>query len=114
MQLPVLIALPLSGALLSLIFKKHQSSALFTSLLTFIYALYLWTQMDFSTSQFHYLTYLPWLSQVRLGLDGLAISLILLTTFLIPICLLIGWNQTPLYSFLFLFIEGMLLALFST
>jgi proton-translocating NADH-quinone oxidoreductase chain M len=95
--------------------------ALFFSILTFYVSLFLWIFFEKSSLFFQWLIYKYWLSFLGinfiLGLDGISLFFILLTTFLIPICILAGWRNitSNLKSFLilFLFLEVFLLVIFS-
>lgn len=55
---------------------------------------------------------------ISLGVDGIALSFIVLTALLTPICILASWNEietrTPLYFSLLLFIESILMGFFSS
>lgn len=57
-------------------------------------------------------------SKISFGIDGLSLSLFLLTTFLTPLCLIFSWitvrKFSELFMFLFLVIEVMTLIVFST
>jgi len=67
------------------------------------------------------LIYKQWLSFLGinfiLGLDGISLFFILLTTFLVPLCLLAGWRNITFnvkgFLILFLFLEVFLLFIFS-
>ncbi len=106
MNFPILsslILLPTIGALF--IFfdnsssKKYQSSkyvALFISLANFLLSLYLWFVFDKSSTQFQFVENRDWLTgyiNYKVGIDGISILFILLTTFITPICI-ISVNST--------------------
>jgi proton-translocating NADH-quinone oxidoreductase chain M len=108
-----------------------RSTALILSLTTFILSLGLWIFFDTSTADFQY-AYTIDTSQIGglfnfsfgFGIDGLNIWLVLLTTFLTPICILVGWH-TPAgletkgpellksYVLIFLAMEVILIAAFT-
>ena len=108
-----------------------RSVALIISLMTFILSLGLWIFFDPSTADFQH-AYTIDTSQIGglfnfsfgFGIDGLNIWLVLLTTFLTPICVLVGWH-TPAtletkgpellksYVLIFLAMEVILIAAFT-
>lgn len=52
-----------------------------------------------------------------LGIDGISLFFVILTTFLIPVCLLVGWKSIEIYVkeyvIAFLFMESLMIAVFS-
>jgi proton-translocating NADH-quinone oxidoreductase chain M len=103
---------------LPLLIKKVS---LFFSVLTFYVSLFLWIFFEKSSLFFQYLIYKEWFSflgiNLVLGLDGISLFFILLTTFLIPICILSGWKSivfnVKAFFLLFLLLEFFLLFIFS-
>jgi len=95
--------------------------ALFFSILTFYISLFLWIFFEKSSLFFQWLFYKNWLSFLGinfiLGLDGISLFFILLTTFLVPMCILAGWKNIMFnvkgFVLLFLFLEIFLLLIFS-
>lgn len=95
--------------------------ALFFSILTFYISLFLWIFFEKESLFFQWLYYTKWLSFLGInfiiGLDGISLFFILLTTFLIPICILAGWKNITFkvkeFLILFLFLEVFLLLIFS-
>lgn len=117
-----LLILPLLGALL--VFLSSSASlarqiSLATSLLVFFLSLFLWIFFDSSTSQFQFVQSFPWMSNLdlRFGVDGISLFLILLTTFLIPLCILTSWESIQQhvkeYMICFLVLESILIAVFT-
>ena len=101
MNFPILsslILLPSIGALFIFFSKssneKYQSSkyiALFISIANFLLSLYLWSVFDKSATEFQYVENREWLSgyvNYKVGVDGISILFILLTTFITPICII--------------------------
>ena len=101
MNFPILsslILLPSIGALFIFFSKssneKYQSSkyiALFISIANFLLSLYLWSVFDKSATEFQYVESREWLSgyvNYKVGVDGISILFILLTTFITPICII--------------------------
>ena len=106
MNFPILsslILLPTIGALFILFDKpsnaKYQSSkyvALFISLANFLLSLYLWYIFDKTSVDFQFLENREWLAgfvNYKVGVDGISILFIILTTFITPICI-ISVNET--------------------
>ena len=77
----------------------------------------LWIFFDTGYSNFQFCEVLFWgYGELMLGIDGLSIFLIILTTFLIPLCLLVNWNNSlnfKNYAVNFLLIESFLIFIFS-
>ena len=102
MDFPILsslILLPLVGALFILFVKsdatkKYQSSkyvALFTSFVNFLISIYLWYLFDNSISEFQFIEDRQWLRgfvNYKVGIDGISILFILLTTLITPISII--------------------------
>ena len=99
--LSVLIFLPLLGAFFVLITKgsleninkNSKNVALFTSLASFFISLIIWFNFDASTSDFQFIEEKIWIKGLfnfKLGIDGISILFILLTTFITPICIISG------------------------
>ena len=104
MNFPILSAIifiPLIGALFIFITKGSQKNveknskyvAIFSSLTNFFLSLFLWYCFDVSTSDFQFIEEKNWMDGVinfRLGIDGISILFILLTTFIAPVCIFSG------------------------
>jgi NADH-quinone oxidoreductase subunit M len=100
MNFPILsslILLPLIGSLFLLFFKDQDNSstikyvAIFTSFVNFFISIYLWFLFDSSISNFQFIEERKWLTgfvNFKLGIDGISILFILLTTFITPLCIL--------------------------
>jgi len=101
MDFPILtslILLPTIGAIFILFTKsssgKYQSSkyiALFISLANFLLSLYLWNIFDKTSVNFQFIENREWLSgfiNYIVGVDGISILFIILTTFITPICII--------------------------
>ncbi len=93
-----LIILPTIGSLF-LFFSKSNSEnnltvkyvALFTSLVNFLLSIYLWYLFDQSTSEFQFVEEREWLAgfvNYKVGIDGISILFIVLTTFITPLCII--------------------------
>ena len=93
-----LILLPSVGALF-LFFTRSEGDnqktikyvALFTSLVNFFLSIYLWILFDQSTSEFQFVEDRTWIKDIvnyKVGVDGISILFILLTTFITPLCII--------------------------
>ena len=104
MNFPILSAIifiPLIGALFILITKGSQKNveknskyvAIFSSMANFLLSLFLWFSFDVNTSNFQFVEEKIWIKgfmNFQLGVDGISILFILLTTFIAPICIFSG------------------------
>jgi len=104
MNFPILSAIifiPLIGALFILVIKGEQKIveknskyvAIFSSLTNFFLSIFLWYSFDTSTSEFQFVEKKNWMEgfiNFQLGIDGISILFILLTTFIAPICIFSG------------------------
>jgi len=101
MNFPILssiILLPTVGAIFIFFTKsssnKNQSNknlALFVSLGNFILSLYLWFMFDNSKSDFQFIESYEWIAgfaNYKVGIDGISILFIILTTFITPLCII--------------------------
>ena len=95
--LSTLIFLPIiSSAFIffSKVQKNNNSSiyiSLFTSIATFLLSLFIWYSLDQNSSEFQFVEEKSWINdyiKFKLGVDGISILFILLTTFITPICLI--------------------------
>nr|YP_009317617.1 NADH dehydrogenase subunit 4 [Pterocladia mexicana]YP_009317663.1 NADH dehydrogenase subunit 4 [Pterocladia robusta]AOX49069.1 NADH dehydrogenase subunit 4 [Pterocladia mexicana]AOX49115.1 NADH dehydrogenase subunit 4 [Pterocladia robusta] len=95
--------------------------ALCFSCLSFLFSLLIWIQFDSGTSLFQFIYTFNWLERWNLyytiGVDGISIFFILLTTFLTIICVLISWTSITFlvkeYLICFLILEFCLIQVFS-
>jgi len=102
MNFPILsslILLPLVGSLFVLFIKDNASKnyqnskyvALFVSFANFLISIYLWYLFDNSTSEFQFIENKQWLKgfvNYKVGIDGISILFILLTTLITPLCII--------------------------
>jgi NADH-quinone oxidoreductase subunit M len=99
--LTLITFIPLAGALLLLLFPRRNRDirvfALVISLLTFALSLHLPAHFHRWQPGFQYETDQPWIPtpniHYHMGVDGISMWLIVLTTFLTPLCVLISWNS---------------------
>ena len=104
MNFPILSAIifiPLIGALFifatkgeqKIVIKNSKYVAIFSSLANFLLSLFLWFSFDATISNFQFVEEKNWINgfiNFRLGIDGISILFILLTTFIAPICIFSG------------------------
>ncbi len=102
MNFPILSAitfLPLIGSLFILLIKSDSDKytnnakyvAIFTSVVNLLLAIFLWFSFDVTTAEFQFVENRQWLKgyfNFSLGVDGISILFILLTTFITPISIL--------------------------
>jgi NADH:ubiquinone oxidoreductase subunit 4 (subunit M) len=123
--LPTLVLLPIFGSILLLFLPNKninliRSVGLSTSFLTFFISLFLWVFFDRSYPRFQFIFDFVWISpsnlNFSLGIDGISIFFVLLTTLLIPICLLASWTSITKfykeYVIAFLVMESCLILVF--
>jgi len=98
--------------------SRIKQIALFVTLLNFVVSLVLWGEFDSNSSQYQFTTEFNQVSfcHLHIGIDGLSLYFVLLTTFTMPICILASWDNVKhnLKYFLiaFLMVETLLIALF--
>ena len=101
MNFPILsslILLPTIGALFLFFTKNKEGNnltakyvALFTTVVNFLISIYLWTSFDQSTSSFQFIEDRIWIEgfiNYKVGVDGISILFIILTTFITPLCII--------------------------
>ena len=118
----LLVFLPVLGALYVLCVPKEQETrlryaGLATALLTFVVSLGVLAGFDSQTADFQFVERYTWIEdfgiQYYVGVDGISLFLVLLTSFLTPLVLLASWgdvrHRVKEYQFFFLLLEtGML------
>lgn len=99
--------------------KAIRWTALGASLVPFILTVILWAQFDANLPGFQFVVQSEWYvalhSSFHVGIDGLSLTMVLLTTFLTPLALLASFNITDrarIYFMLFLFLETGMLGVF--
>ena len=96
--LSLLICLPTIGALFILFttsnpkkYNSHKYISIFISVINFILSVYLWYQFDKSNPSFQFVENRDWIYgfiNYKVGVDGISILFIILTTFITPLCIL--------------------------
>jgi len=125
MLLSNLILIPLIGSFLVLFIPSQYKETikvvvLSFSLAEFLLSLMMWMSFDNSSSRFQFVEAYNWIESSNiifyLGVDGISLFFILLTTLLIPICLLASWDAIKFnekeYFIAFLAMEALVIAVF--
>jgi NADH-quinone oxidoreductase subunit M len=134
-QLPILSALvwlPALGAVAILVLRalmrgedqaalerNARGVALFVTLFVFALSILLVVEFDASQAGFQFVETIPWLAELgigyRMGVDGLSVLFVLLTAFLMPICILASWKlekRVVDYMAAFLILETLVIGIF--
>ena len=116
--------LPLVGALFIAFLPKDavrnaRYVALWTTLVTFLVSLLIWTNFDKSNPGFQFLEERAWLGPIKykMGVDGISMLFIILTTFLMPLTILASWESVEKrvkeYMIAFLVLETLMIGVFA-
>ena len=98
----LLLLLPLLGGLFLLVLPKGKEnivrySGLAISTVTFIVSLLLYFNFDPANGGFQFIHQFKWIEKLNIsyfvGIDGMSLLLVLLTTFLTPLTLLSSWSS---------------------
>ncbi|NIR29221.1 MAG: NADH-quinone oxidoreductase subunit M [Gammaproteobacteria bacterium] len=125
--LSLVIWTPIVGGILVLVFGGERDRAaarkiaLAASVLTFVVSIPLYTQFDLTSAGMQFVERVPWVAsfgiEYYLGVDGISMPLILLTTFMTVLVVIGGWeviqHKTAQYMAAFLIQEGCLVGAFS-
>ena len=129
MDFPILsslILLPAIGSIFLLFSKSDEKQtdtikyvALFTSLVNFLISIYLWISFDSSISNFQFVEERNWLAgfvNYKVGIDGISILFIILTTFITPLCIISVNNSVKIrlrdFLIAILIIESFMIGVF--
>jgi len=124
-MLTTLVLLPLAGGVAVLFSGKERPAqtrqlALLISLVTFAISLLMWAQFDPLQADYQFVEQHRWMSDYgisyHLGVDGISLLLVVLTTFLTPIALLCSWesvsDRVREFSFFILALEAAMIGVF--
>lgn len=102
-MLSLLLLIPIIGSLLLLTIPENSIEnkirmkriTLITMLINFIISIYIWLEFDSSTSQYQFVYEFIDLSycHLNIGIDGISLYFVLLTTFVSPIAILSNYNN---------------------
>jgi NADH-quinone oxidoreductase subunit M len=119
--------LPSVGALIVLIIRGDDAAArrnmfqvsIWTTVLTFVISLFIWIAFDNAQAGFQFVEETPWLGgaiRYKMGVDGISMLFVILTTFLMPICILASKNTVgryyKAYMVAFLALETLMIGVF--
>ncbi|WP_187971648.1 NADH-quinone oxidoreductase subunit M [Aquibium microcysteis] len=119
--------LPLVGAFLILMIRDEGAAArrnirnvaLFTTAFTFVLSLFIWAAFDPGTAGFQFVEKTEWLGSgiaYHMGVDGISMLFVILTTFLMPLCILASWEavekRVKEYMIAFLVLETLMIGVF--
>jgi NADH-quinone oxidoreductase subunit M len=120
--------LPLLGAVLIMLMARGDDApaqrnarwiALWTTLITFIVSLAIWIGFDDKQAGFQFVEERPWMGNgisYKMGVDGISMLFVILTTFLMPLCILASWESITTrvkeYMIAFLILETLMVGVF--
>ncbi|MCB9983083.1 MAG: NADH-quinone oxidoreductase subunit M [Rhodospirillales bacterium] len=126
--LSLMTFLPVAGVLIILMIRGDEETvkqnarhmALYTSLFTFAFSLFMYTRFDGTSADFQFVEQSHWLKPLgihyHVGVDGISVFFVLLSTFLTPVCILSAWEaiQTRVREFMvaFLLLESFMIGTF--
>ena len=126
--LSLTIFLPLIGAVLIMLMTRGDDAAaqrnarwiaLWTTLITFAVSVMIWAKFDPSVAGFQMVEEHPWVGNgisYKLGVDGISMLFVILTTFLMPLCILASWEsigtRVKEYMIAFLVLETLMTGVF--
>ena len=121
--------LPLVGALFLVLLNGENEAgkrnarwvALWTTVLTFAVSLMMVARFDGASAEFQFVEKQPWLAGAityHMGVDGISFPFVILTTALMPICIIASWTSIQLrvkeYMIAFLALETLMSGTFSS
>ena len=125
--LTYLLAVPIIGSVLILFINKEKAQliknvGLVVSLIAFIISLIIYFDFNDQSGEFQFVHKFNWITDLNIsyhvGIDGLSMLLILLTTFLTPLTLISSWssikNKVKEFTFFMLFLELGMLGVFAS
>jgi NADH-quinone oxidoreductase subunit M len=128
--LSLITFLPLLGVIYMMVFDRGSEAstaqtarwtALWTSVITFLFSTLLWSRFDQHEAGYQFQESVAWLPEFgigyRMGVDGISVLFVLLSTALTPICILASWDSIKTrvreYMAAFLILETMMVGMFS-
>ena len=124
--LSVLIWFPVVGGVLVLAVSADRNAdrarwtALGVSVATFLLSIPLWSRFDRTSADMQFVERTPWIERFQieyfLGVDGISVPLVLLTTLLTMVVVVAGWrvikDRVAQYFAAFLIMEGLMIGVF--
>src|SRR3970040_2783642 len=125
--LSIIVWLPIVGGIAVILLGSGERAqlgkqvALGTSIVTFVLSLPLWVHFDVDSAAMQCVENVPWSTRFNadyaLGVDGISMPLVLLTTFLTPLVVVAGWQvietRPSQYFAAFLILEGLMIGTFA-
>ena len=119
--LTLMIALPMVAALVCLYVPPSQAKfvALAVTFADLVLGIILWVNFDLNGAQWQFQENIPLFGRFAwaLGIDGIALMLIMLSVFLMPICIAASWEsitkRVPEYMAAFLLMEALMIGVFA-
>ena len=104
----------------AIVARNVRNVALWTSVITFVLSLLLWLDFDRTSADFQFVEKVDWIPSFgisyHMGVDGISVLLVLLSTLLTPIAILASWEaiQTRIkeYMIAFLVLETLMVGMF--
>jgi NADH-quinone oxidoreductase subunit M len=115
---------PLVGALAIAALNKEAKGnarwiALYMTLFTLGASIYLWANFDQANPGFQFVEEMDWLGgsiRYKMGVDGISVLFVVLTAFLMPLCILASWTsideRVKEYMIAFLVLETLMIGVF--
>ncbi|HOO82550.1 MAG TPA: NADH-quinone oxidoreductase subunit M [Alphaproteobacteria bacterium] len=126
--LSLMTFLPVAGVLIILMIRGDEGTvkqnarhmALYTSLFTLAFALFMYTRFDGSSAEFQFVEQGGWLKPLginyHVGVDGISVFFVLLSAFLTPVCILSAWDAVKVrvkeFMVAFLLLESFMIGTF--
>jgi NADH-quinone oxidoreductase subunit M len=98
--------------------RNARWAALWTTIVTFAVSLLVWIHFDKSTANFQFVEEHAWFGPIRykMGVDGISMLFVILTTFLMPLTILASWEaieeRVKEYMIAFLVLETLMIGVF--
>lgn len=125
--LSIVTFLPLAGAAFiflargpeEIVARNARAVALWTTTITFAVSLLIWLNFDNSSAAFQFVEKTAWVAtgiNYHMGVDGISMLFVILTTFLMPFCILASWEaietRVKEYMIAFLVMETLMIGVF--
>jgi NADH-quinone oxidoreductase subunit M len=121
--LSIVTFLPLAGAVIIGCLNRDAKGnarwiALWTTTITFLISLLIWINFDNMSGGFQFVEERDWLDimKYKMGVDGISMLFVILTTFLLPLCVISSWvviqDRVKEYMIAFLVLETLMIGVF--
>src|SRR3989339_1192037 len=126
--LTLLMLLPLLGVLFILtisgerddVYRNVRQVAFYASVFTLSLAVFMFGRFEPDVTDFQFVENMPWISgwgiSYHLGIDGISLFFVMLTVFLVPVCIITSWSTVVFrvkeYMIAFLILETMMIGAF--